>query len=147
MNCSNIGSDSTSTQAAAERARNKDGRFRQKRGDTHLSTLEDKYGEISDRRADTHLSTLRELTGMSLSKIVRTETVEVTHATDLSGRHRNQDGRIRAKSGSTHLSTLEEKYGELSSLPDDTHLSVISTMMGGVSLSYMLKHRDLIPQG
>jgi hypothetical protein len=40
-------------------SRTKGGRFRKKRGDTHLSTLEKIYGNISRRRGDTHLETLR----------------------------------------------------------------------------------------
>lgn len=129
------------------RARNKDGRFRQKRADTHLGTLEAQYGEISDRRSDTHLGTLREVTGMSLSKMVRTHMVEVTHHEGINGRSRNQDGRIRAKNGSTHLGTLEKQYGEISSLPDNTHLSVLCSMVGGHSLTWILQNRDALPQG
>lgn len=93
------------------RSRNLNGRFRQKRGDTHLSTLEDRYGEISDRRGDTHLASLRELRGMSLSKMVKAEP-EVTHATGLNGRHRNQDGRLRQKRSDTLVETLRCTYGE-----------------------------------
>jgi hypothetical protein len=52
------------------RRRNKDGRFRKKRGDTHLSTLEKKYGEISRKRGNTHLATLRKSSGQALSKMV-----------------------------------------------------------------------------
>lgn len=52
------------------RSRNKNGRFRKKRGDTHLSTLEKKYGEISRKRGNTHLETLRKASGKSLSDIV-----------------------------------------------------------------------------
>lgn len=128
------------------RVRNKDGRFRQKRADTHLGTLEKEYGEISDRRSDTHLGTLREATGMSLSQIVRTHTHEVTHRPGINGRTRNQDGHIRAKNGSTHLGTLEKQYGKISCLPDDTHLSVLCSMVGGHSLSWILKHRSCLPQ-
>lgn len=53
-----------------EARRNKNGRLRKKRGDTHLSTLEKKYGEISRKRGDTHLETLRKSSGKSLSKMV-----------------------------------------------------------------------------
>lgn len=45
------------------RHRDKDGRLEQKRGDTHLSSLEEKYGEMSSRPYNTHLSELRQLTG------------------------------------------------------------------------------------
>lgn len=128
------------------RSRNNDGRFRQKRADTHLGTLEKEYGEISDRRSDTHLGTLREATGMSLSKMVRTHLHEQTHHVGINGRKRNQDGTIRAKNGSTHLGTLEKQYGKISSLPDDTHLSVLCSMVGGHSLSWILHHRNALPQ-
>lgn len=53
------------------RSKNNDGRFRQKRADTHLGTLERKYGEISSRRVDTHLGTLRKTARSSLSKILK----------------------------------------------------------------------------
>ena len=52
------------------RRRNKNGRFRKKRGDTHLGTLEKMYGEISPKRRDTHLETLRKSSGRSLSDMV-----------------------------------------------------------------------------
>ncbi len=52
------------------RRRNKNGRFRKKRGDTHLSTLEKKYGEISRKRGNTHLETLRKSRRKSLSQMV-----------------------------------------------------------------------------
>lgn len=92
------------------RTRNLDGRFRQKRGDTHLSTLEDRYGEISDRRGDTHLSSLRQLRGLSLSQLVKTDP-EVTHAPGLNDRHRNQNGRLRQKRSDTLVKTLRQTYG------------------------------------
>lgn len=113
------------------RTRNQDGRFRQKRGDTHLETLEKTYGEISDRRADTHLSTLRELTGLSLSKLVRLEP-EVTHAPGLNGRHRNQDGRLRQKRSDTLVSTLRETYGRdfLAGVPGDWTLGMVRFATG-----------------
>ena len=53
------------------RSRNKNGRFRAKRADTHLGPLERKYGELSSKRRDTHLDTLRGATGNSLSKMLR----------------------------------------------------------------------------
>ena len=52
------------------RSRNKNGRLRKKRSDTHLSALEKKYGEISRMRGNTHLETLRKLRGKSLSQMV-----------------------------------------------------------------------------
>lgn len=128
------------------RTRNKDGRFRQKRADAHLGNLERAYGEISDRRCDTHLGTIREATHCSLSKLVRGEP-EVTHKPGLSGRVRNQDGRLRAKRGDTYLSTLEKTYGEISSLPGNTPLWVLRQIAGNNSLDYILSHRDLYPQG
>lgn len=127
------------------RARNKsNGQLRQKRGDTHLSTLEDTYGEISDRRGDTHLSTLRDLRGMSLSKLVKAEP-EVTHAPGLNGRQRNQDGRIRAKSGRTELETLRDTYGMdfAAGLPGNFTLGVLRAATG-MSLSQMLKNPDAV---
>lgn len=54
----------------SKRSRNKNGRFRQKRGDTHLGTLEKKYGEISSKRRNTHLQTLRKASRKSLSQMV-----------------------------------------------------------------------------
>ncbi len=53
------------------RSRTKSGRFRKKRGDTHLSTLEKIYGNISRKRGATHRGgTLREKLRKSLSKMV-----------------------------------------------------------------------------
>ena len=127
------------------RSRNKtNGQLRQKRGDTHLSTLEDKYGEISDRRGDTHLSTLRELRGMSLSQMVKADP-EVTHEPGLNGRHRNQDGRIRAKRGDTHIETLRDTYGMdfAAGLPGNFHLGILRAATG-MSLSEMLRHPEAV---
>jgi hypothetical protein len=42
------------------RSRNEDGELRQKRGDTHVGTIEKQYGRDFDVRSDTHLSTLLE---------------------------------------------------------------------------------------
>lgn len=53
------------------RSRNKNGRFRAKRADTHLGTLERKYGELSSRRSNTHLGTLRRAADTTLSKMLR----------------------------------------------------------------------------
>ncbi|MHC9541557.1 MAG: hypothetical protein AB9903_18790 [Vulcanimicrobiota bacterium] len=41
-----------------DRQRNQDGTLRQKRGDTHLGTIEKQYGELSHRRSDAHLDTI-----------------------------------------------------------------------------------------
>jgi len=118
-------------QANPQRTQNLNGRFRQKRGDTHLSTLERTYGEISDRRSDTHLSTLREINGLSLSKLVRQQP-EVTHAPGLNGRHRNQDGRIRAKRSDTLVETLRQTYGEnfASGFPGGWTLGLVREVTG-----------------
>lgn len=131
-------------EAQAGRSRNQDGRFRQKRGDTHLGTLEDKYGEISDRRRDTHLSTLREIRQMSLSKMVRVEP-EVTHKPGLHGRTRNQDGTLRAKRGDTSLETLRRTYGAdfASCLPGNTPLAFLRELTG-MSLSEMIRHPEVV---
>jgi hypothetical protein len=58
------------TKRRPTRSRTKRGRFRKKRGDTHLSTLEKIYGNISRRRGDTHLETLRKKLRKSLSRLV-----------------------------------------------------------------------------
>lgn len=47
------------------RSRNEDGELRQKRGDTHVGTIEKKYGRDFDVRSDTHLSTLLEQEGVA----------------------------------------------------------------------------------
>ena len=127
-------------QARTPRTQNLDGRFRQKRGDTHLSTLEKTYGEISDRRADTHLSTLRELSGLSLSRLVRQQP-EVTHAPGLNGRHRNQDGRIRQKRSDTLIDTLRQTYGQnfASGFPGGWTLGLVREVTGQ-SLTQMAKN-------
>lgn len=118
-------------QANPQRTHNLDGRFRQKRGDTHLSTLERSYGEISDRRGDTHLSTLREINGLSLSKLVRQQP-EVTHAPGLNGRQRNQDGRIRQKRSDTLVDTLRQTYGDnfASGFPGGWTLGLVREVTG-----------------
>ena len=43
-----------------ERSRNKDGELRQKRGDTHVETIEKNYGVDLGVRGDMHLRTLLE---------------------------------------------------------------------------------------
>jgi hypothetical protein len=53
------------------RSRNEDGQLRQKRGDTHVGTIEDQYDRDFGVRSDTHLSTLLERTGAaSLNDLV-----------------------------------------------------------------------------
>ena len=47
------------------RSRNESGELRQKRGDTHVGTIEKKYGRDFGVRSDTHLSTLLEREGLS----------------------------------------------------------------------------------
>lgn len=121
------------------RSRNANGQLRQKRGDTHLSTLEQTYGEISDRRGDTHLSTLREISGLSLSKLVH-ERPEVTHGPDLNGRTRNQNGRVRQKRSDTKLSTLRDTYGMdfAAGLPGNMTLGILRAATG-LSLSALVR--------
>jgi len=113
------------------RSRNQDGRFRQKRGDTHLATLEASYGEISDRRGDTHLATLRALRGLSLSKLVKAEP-EVTHAPGLNDRSRNQNGRLRQKRSDTLVETLRQTYGQdfAAGFPADWNLGLVRFVTG-----------------
>ncbi len=45
-------------------------------------------------------------------------------------RHRNKNGKLREKSGSTHLSTIEDQYGEVSSMPGPTHLKKLREVTG-----------------
>jgi len=45
-------------------------------------------------------------------------------------RHRNEDGSLRKLSGAKHLGTLEEGNGEISRLPDDTHLKELRERTG-----------------
>ncbi|ATF11724.1 hypothetical protein HPY28_21130 [Brevibacillus sp. HB1.2] len=54
------------------RDRNIDGRYRQKRGDTHVGTIEEKYGLDFGVRRDMHLETLRKREGgKSLTQIIK----------------------------------------------------------------------------
>lgn len=54
------------------RDRNEDGRYRAKRGDTHVGTIEQQYGVDFGGRSDKHLSTLRrELGATSIADLVR----------------------------------------------------------------------------
>jgi hypothetical protein len=45
------------------RSRNEDGELRQKRGDTHVGTIEEQYGVNFGVRSDMKLDTLRERLG------------------------------------------------------------------------------------
>ena len=126
------------------RPRNLDGKLRQKRGDTHLSTLEDTYGEISDRRGDTHLSTLRKIFGANLSKLVKAQP-EITHHPGPGKRVRNQDGRIRQKRSDTMLKTLRGTYGLdfAAGLPGNFPLGILRAATG-MSLSKMLLNPEAV---
>ena len=54
------------------RSRNQDGQLRDKRDDTHVSTIEDQYGRDFGVRGDMHLGTLLERTGFeSLNDLLR----------------------------------------------------------------------------
>lgn len=57
---------------AGYRSRNQDGELRQKRGDTHIGTIEGKYGIDLGVRSDMHLQTYLDNNGLnSLSDIVK----------------------------------------------------------------------------
>lgn len=47
------------------RSRNEDGELRQKRGDTHVGTIEKQYKRDFGIRSDTHLNTLLEREGLA----------------------------------------------------------------------------------
>lgn len=54
------------------RDRNNDGTFRQKRGDSHVGNIEQKYGVDFGVRSDMHLKTLRkQYDGKSLTQILK----------------------------------------------------------------------------
>lgn len=54
-----------------DRARTADGTLRQKRGDTHVGTIEEQYGRDFGVRSDMHLSTYLEREGIaSLNDLV-----------------------------------------------------------------------------
>ncbi|KNY24778.1 hypothetical protein [Pseudobacteroides cellulosolvens] len=54
------------------RSRNQNGELRQKRGDTHVSTIEKKYNKDFDVRSDMHLQTLLEKENVSsLDQLLR----------------------------------------------------------------------------
>lgn len=48
-----------------DRSRNADGQLRQKRGDTHVGTIEEKYDIDFGVRSDMHLGTLLEKRGVA----------------------------------------------------------------------------------
>jgi hypothetical protein len=53
------------------RSRNEDGELRQKRGDTHVGTIEKHYGRDFDVRSDMHLSELLKREGVeSLNDLI-----------------------------------------------------------------------------
>lgn len=53
------------------RSRNEDGELRQKRGDTHVGTIEEQYGVNFGVRSDMKLETLRErLGGVSIEDLI-----------------------------------------------------------------------------
>jgi hypothetical protein len=54
-------------------------------------------------------------------------------------RHRDADGELHAKSGATHLGTLEDTYGEISPKPDDTHLKKLRIETGERGLDKVIK--------
>lgn len=47
------------------RSRNQNGELREKRGDTHVGTIEKKYGKDFDVRSDMHLKNLLKKEGVS----------------------------------------------------------------------------------
>ncbi len=56
------------------RSRNEDGQLREKRGDTHVETIERQYGRDFGVRGDMHLDTLLERRGKdSLNDLVHDE--------------------------------------------------------------------------
>lgn len=60
-------------------------------------------------------------------------------AKDMPGhRHRAKDGTVKAKRGDTHLGTLEDKYGEISRMPDDVHLSELRKKSGRKGLNKVI---------
>lgn len=54
-----------------ERSRTAPGRLREKRGDTHVGTIEDMYGVDLEARSDAHLDTILKREGVeSLDKLL-----------------------------------------------------------------------------
>ena len=57
-----------------ERSRNQSGSLREKRGDTHVSTIEEKYGRDFGVRGDMHLDTLLDQAGVdSLHDLINSD--------------------------------------------------------------------------
>jgi len=59
----------------------------------------------------------------------------------LDGRHRDQDGQIRAKNGNTRVDTLRETYGDnfAPGARGDMHLDTLLNRTGAPSLSKLVK--------
>ena len=56
------------------RSRNKSGPLREKRGDTHIGTIEQQYGRNFGVRSDMHLDTLLESEGIeSLNDLIQSD--------------------------------------------------------------------------
>jgi hypothetical protein len=57
-----------------QRGRNKDGKLREKRGDTHLGTIEKQYDRDFEKRSDMHLDTFLEENNLnSLSELIKSD--------------------------------------------------------------------------
>ncbi len=59
----------------------------------------------------------------------------------LDGRHRDQNGQIRHKNGTTQVGTLREQYGDgfAAGYRSDTHLKTVLLREDAASLSELLK--------
>ena len=59
----------------------------------------------------------------------------------LDGRHRDQDGQIRAKNGNTRVDTLRETYGDnfAPGVRGDMHLDTLLNRTAAPSLSKLVK--------
>ena len=59
----------------------------------------------------------------------------------LDGRHRDQNGQIRHKNGTTQVGTLREQYGDgfAPGYRSDTHLKTVLRREDAASLSELLK--------
>lgn len=59
----------------------------------------------------------------------------------LDGRHRDQNGQIRQKNGTTRVGTLRDQYGDgfASGYRSDAHLNTVLRREGAASLSELLK--------
>ncbi len=144
-------------QEEAGRARRGDGRFVQKRGDTQLATLRETYGMnfAAGLPGNMPLQVLRAATGMSLTQLVENPKAVAQAAPDLAdwkapepapgGRERIANGRIRAKNGTTHVSTLRTTYGDqfADGVPEKVALSVLRNATGK-SLSEMVDDPESI---